>query len=191
MSRRRGRHLNEEEEALWGAVKRTVVPLRTHVPMEAPAPEVTPAKPEKPAARRPVALAPYTPPGPPPKPAVPVLHPLGRRDRQQVVRGRRDIDGRLDLHGYRQDEAHARLAGFLGHAQAMSWSLVLVITGKGMGGSGFAELHEPERGVLRRVVPLWLSLPEFRRFVLGFEDAHLVHGGGGALYVRIRKRKAP
>ena len=55
--------------------------------------------------------------------------------------------------------------------------LVLVITGKGRGG---------EPGVLRRQVPQWLGLPEFRTLVIGFEDAHVAHGGEGALYVRLR-----
>ena len=71
----------------------------------------------------------------------------------------------------------------------MGWKVVLVITGKGRPGGDFQSLHDHERGVLRRVVPLWLSLPEFRRVVLGYEDAGPVHGGDGALYIRIRKRK--
>ena len=44
-----------------------------------------------------------------------------------------------------------------------------------------------ERGVLKRQVPLWLKLPEFRVYVVGFEPAHVGHGGEGALYVRIKK----
>jgi DNA-nicking Smr family endonuclease len=36
-------------------------------------------------------------------------------------------------------------------------------------------------------VPLWLSLPEFRNLVLGFDRADSVHGGEGALYVRLRR----
>jgi Uncharacterized protein conserved in bacteria len=55
-----------------------------------------------------------------------------------------------------------------------------VITGKGRGG---------EPGVLRRHVPQWLGLPEFRSLVLGFEDAHVTHGGEGALYVRLRRAR--
>src|SRR5262249_26857630 len=55
----------------------------------------------------------------------------------------------------------------------------LVITGKGGRDEG--------RGVLRRQVPLWLALPELRRYVIGFEDAHVAHGGKGALYVRVRR----
>ena len=125
----------------------------------------------------------------PQKPALPKLHPFGKRERQAVNRGRTAIDGRLDLHGFRQDEAHARLSGFLHYAQAAGWKVVLVITGKGRPGGDFQSLHDYERGVLRRVVPMWLSLPDFRSLVLGYEDAGPVHGGGGALYVRIRKRK--
>ena len=59
---------------------------------------------------------------------------------------------------------------------------MLVITGKGKVGGA-----ESERGVLRRQVPQWLSLPEFRALVVGFEEAHIGHGGEGALYVRVRR----
>ncbi|MGY4366779.1 DNA-nicking Smr family endonuclease [Bradyrhizobium sp. LB1.3] len=38
-------------------------------------------------------------------------------------------------------------------------------------------------------MPEWLSLPEFRAFVVGFEEAGIGHGGGGALYVRIRRAR--
>ncbi|ODN69363.1 Smr domain protein [Methylobrevis pamukkalensis] len=65
-----------------------------------------------------------------------------------------------------------------------------MITGKGGAPApGFQGLHLPERGVLRRVVPLWLALPDLRRYVLGYEEAHFVHGGAGALYVFLRGRK--
>ena len=43
------------------------------------------------------------------------------------------------------------------------------------------------RGVLKRMVPLWLGLPEFRGLVIGFESAAIGHGGEGALYVSLRK----
>jgi DNA-nicking Smr family endonuclease len=114
-------------------------------------------------------------------PAVPALAPLGRRMRQRVARGREAIDARLDLHGLTQSEAHAALLHFLRQANARGARLVLVITGKGRAGAG------SERGILRRQVPQWLGLPEFRAYVIGFEDAHVAHGGEGALYVRLRK----
>jgi DNA-nicking Smr family endonuclease len=103
--------------------------------------------------------------------------------KQRVARGKDAIDGRLDLHGLTQSEAHAALLRFLRTASSRGARLVLVITGKG------ARAAEGERGVLKRQVPHWLSLPEFRAFVVGFEDAHIAHGGGGALYVRVRRDK--
>jgi DNA-nicking Smr family endonuclease len=44
-----------------------------------------------------------------------------------------------------------------------------------------------ERGILRRMVPQWLALPDLRAVVLGFEEAGPRQGGGGALYVRLRR----
>ena len=60
---------------------------------------------------------------------------------------------------------------------------VLVITGKGRAGSDGLR----EAGVLKRQVPQWLAMPEFRGYVVGFEDAAASHGGEGALYVRLRR----
>jgi len=104
--------------------------------------------------------------------------------KQRVARGKETIDGRLDLHGLTQSEAHATLLHFLRSASSRAARLVLVITGKGVRGG------EGERGVLKRQVPQWLRLPEFRAFVLGFEEAHIAHGGEGALYVRVRRPRA-
>jgi DNA-nicking Smr family endonuclease len=47
----------------------------------------------------------------------------------------------------------------------------------------------PERGILRRSVPQWLEEPELRGIVLGWTAAGPRHGGGGALYVRLRKAR--
>ena len=116
------------------------------------------------------------------------LAPLGRRMKQRVARGREAIDARLDLHGLTQAQAHATLSRFLHDASARGARLVLVITGKGKL-SGMRGDGSGERGVLRRQVPQWLGLPEFRSLVIGFEDAHIAHGGEGALYVRIRKAR--
>jgi DNA-nicking Smr family endonuclease len=103
--------------------------------------------------------------------------------KQRVARGKEAIGGRLDLHGYTQAQAHSALLHFLSNAHARDVRLVLVITGKGSKTLG----RGGEMGVLRRQVPQWLGLPEFRSFVIGFEDAHVAHGGEGALYVRVRK----
>ena len=69
------------------------------------------------------------------------------------------------------------LLRFLHRAQSNGAKTVLVITGKG-------GRSDSGRGVLKRQVPMWLALPEFRALVVGFADAAIGHGGEGALYVR-------
>jgi len=105
--------------------------------------------------------------------------------KQRVARGRDQIDARIDLHGMTQLQAHAALLRFLSRAQRDDARIALIVTGKGSSGRDAAS----ERGVLKRQVPMWLALPEFRSLVVGFEDAHLGHGGEGALYVRLRRRR--
>jgi DNA-nicking Smr family endonuclease len=49
--------------------------------------------------------------------------------------------------------------------------------------------HAPEReGRLRRELPHWLAEDLFRQHVVGFQPSHPRHGGGGAFYLRLRKR---
>ncbi|MBR1223529.1 MULTISPECIES: Smr/MutS family protein [unclassified Bradyrhizobium] len=183
MPPRRQRSLSEEERALWESVAKQVKPLRKRrraVKPPAAAPEA-----EASVAANPVA-SPKAMPSPriipPSRPEPPPLAPIGRRERSQLSRGRKEIDARLDLHGMTQIRAHRVLLTFLQRAHSDGLTFVLVITGKGkVGGS------EAERGVLRRQVPQWLSLPEFRSLVVGFEEAHIGHGGEGALYVRVRR----
>jgi DNA-nicking Smr family endonuclease len=185
---RRKRALSEEERALWESVAKQTKPLRKRSraakPQLAAPDSPTPVATKAAAAPKthPAAKAPRAP-RPDLPPAAPPLAPLGRRERSQLSRGRKEIDARLDLHGMTQTRAHRALSGFLQRAHSEGLTFVLVITGKGRMGA------ESERGVLRRQVPQWLSLPEFRSLVVGFEEAHVGHGGEGALYVRIRRSR--
>jgi DNA-nicking Smr family endonuclease len=111
-----------------------------------------------------------------------------------VASGKVAIDARLDLHGVRRRDAHAQLNAFLRASQEQGCKTVLVITGKGDEASGHADhlagaLGEPQRGVLRRLVPQWLAEPELRAVVLSFIAAGVRHGGNGALYVQLRRRR--
>jgi DNA-nicking Smr family endonuclease len=135
-------------------------------PTPSPAsPMVLPIIPAKPARREPPPLAPMEP-----------------KLRRRLATGREAIEDRLDLHGMTQAQAHSALAGFVQRAHARDIRIALVITGKG---SDFGE-----RGVLRRVVPLWLREPALRALVSSVEEAARPHGGAGAFYVRLRRRRA-
>ena len=182
-SGRRKRALSDDDRALWELVAKQVKPLKKkprvpklHPPMSAAEPVVA----APPVSSRPV--APMQIPKPM-KPVAPPLAPLGRRERSRLSRGKSEIDARLDLHGMTQSRAHQALHLFLQRAHSDGHAFVLVITGKG-------KIGDSERGVLRRQVPHWLSLPEFRSMVIGFEEASIGHGGAGALYVRIRRARA-
>jgi len=192
-SGRRKRTLTADEISLWSHVTRHIEPIRVKMPkVEAPAeptPEVKtppqppkftkPPKPEAPTPKPPAKIAP---------PPIPPLAPLERRLRQRLSRGAQPIDSVIDLHGKRQDEAHEALRRFIIGAHTMGYAVILVVTGKGASGpndQGFLE----ERGVLRRIVPHWLRMPDMRPYVIGFEPAAQHHGGSGALYVRIRRKK--
>jgi DNA-nicking Smr family endonuclease len=182
---RRRRALSEEERALWEAIAKQVKPLR-----KKPRALKTPTAPieEMPAGAKAAGLPKHPPPARPVKvlkpDKPPPLAPLGRRERSQLSRGRKQIDARLDLHGMTQTRAHRALLSFLQRASSHGLTFVLVITGKGR-----TVGPESERGVLRRQVPEWLNLPEFRTLVVGFEEAHIGHGGDGALYVRVRRSR--
>lgn len=177
------RKLTDEEQRLWTVATRAVAPLRPGWKQAGSAKDQSVRGGE---GEGPVAV----PPREASRPAragattiAPALAPLPRREKQRLARGTSAIEARLDLHGMTQVQAHTALLGFVQRAQAQGARFVLVITGTGTrGGPG-------DRGVLRRQVPLWFELPEFRRFVLGFESAHVGHGGEGALYVRIRRSK--
>lgn len=174
MSRRR---LSDDERALWRGFARGVRPMRRDTDDQS---DSTPAQ------------LTHQAPSPPPNvrkqashsQQPPALAQFDRRLRQRIARGQSAIDVRLDLHGMTLQRAHAALLHFLAAAQAQDAKLALVVTGKGGGGADAAF----ERGVLRRQVPLWLSLPEFRRFVVSFDQARGSHGGEGALYLCLRRR---
>ena len=176
---KRRRVLSQEERVLWTTVTKSVAPMRD-LPADENFEGASSTQQAPPA--RAITLSAKTPVTPETK-APPPLAPLGRRMKQRVARGKETIDGRLDLHGLTQSEAHATLLRFLRAASARGARLVLVITGKG------ARASDGERGVLKRQVPHWLALPEFRALVVGFEDAHIAHGGEGALYVRVRRAR--
>jgi DNA-nicking Smr family endonuclease len=185
MNRRRS--LSDEEEALWSGVTHSVKPLRPGTAKrKAPAKAVSATDDLKPPLQR---IS--RPPQPATAPSVkksPSLAPLDKRQKQRVARGRQAIDARIDLHGMTQSQAHDALMRFVRRAQGAGARLVLVVTGKGSGKQlGTPYDAERERGVLRRQVPLWLALPEFRPFIVGFDEAHVAHGGQGALYVRLRR----
>ncbi|MEX0628542.1 MAG: Smr/MutS family protein [Cucumibacter sp.] len=166
-----------DDTDLWAEVTRSVKPLkarRTNHPNPAPRPRAEPlavARPRDPLPARAAASA--------GKPIEPGL-------RRKLVRGREAIDATLDLHGMRQADALEALTRFIRAAAGRGDRNVLVITGKGLRSEGTSRLEEP--GVLRRAVPRWLAGSNLAPHIAGVAAAARLHGGEGALYVRLKRR---
>ncbi|MDH3739223.1 MAG: Smr/MutS family protein [Alphaproteobacteria bacterium] len=106
---------------------------------------------------------------------------VDKRTVERMRRGKLPIEARLDLHGSYQDAAQADLNAFISSCAATGCRTVLVITGKGAVSEG--------GGVLRRRLPDWLNQPACRPHVLAFATARPEHGGSGAFYVLLRRRR--
>jgi DNA-nicking Smr family endonuclease len=175
---------------LWTEVASTIRPLpgkRQKLPRLAdtplPMPPAPSGKPRKLAAL--AATAPsFRPEARPGRQAERTLEP---RLRQRLGRGQIEIDGTIDLHGMRQAEAHAALARFIRARAARGDRTILVITGKGLKRSEDDAASIVERGVLRTMLPIWLSQPGLAQLIAGWDVSARAHGGEGAYYVRLRR----
>jgi DNA-nicking Smr family endonuclease len=105
---------------------------------------------------------------------------VDRRLAERLKRGRLPIQSSLDLHGLTQAEAHAAVEGFIARAADRGLRTVLIVTGKGRRDGG---------GILKTALPRWLNEASLRGHVLALAEARPEHGGAGALYVLLRRRR--
>jgi DNA-nicking Smr family endonuclease len=178
------RRVTPDELELWRHVAQTVHPIRSKRRPRAQKEEAPGAPSPKPAKAEPAAPARPSRPQPP-VPAKPhvlthgLSHGIDRRQAERFRKGKLPIEGKIDLHGRTQQDAHDDLLAFLRRAHGAGKRTVLVVTGKGM--------TSAKTGVLRQAVPRWLNEPAFRALVLAFDYAEPQHGGEGALYVLVKR----
>jgi DNA-nicking Smr family endonuclease len=165
---RRTRTLTAEELRLWRAAMKSVTPYKPQPPLEEPPPPPAPV----------AAPAPAEPP-PLPVPA-PSRKPNGvdGQTLKHLSRGERRVEAVIDLHGMTVQVAHSALRRFVELQAAAGKRCLLVITGKG-------GPDRPSR--LKHEVPLWLE--EWKPPVLAVTNAQPKHGGAGALYVLLQRRR--
>jgi len=193
MSKRDAKRLPHDFH-LWTTVAETVEPLRRKgllkfgigtLPMPEPEPHPAPIKspPRMGAPKKPF-LPPYQPPTQPvsfvDRAVDPAIH-------KKVRRGRIEIDGTIDLHGLTQVEAREQLRRYIGARSSRGDRTLLVITGKGKQTENDYISSMTERGILRTMLPIWLSEPGLSHLVSGWSIAARGHGGEGAWYVRLRR----
>lgn len=190
------RGLKAEEERLWKRVADTATPLnapklkprysaKIKKPSDAPAPKQAPE--------------PYQPPvfrvGEAAQTALPRMGGatgeqvrMDKKSFGRMKRGKSKPEARIDLHGMTATAAQTALTAFLLRSHDRGLRLVLVITGKGRGSDDTGPI--PQRiGVLRQQLPHWTSIPPLNRIVLQVTEAHQRHGGSGAFYVYLSRRR--
>ena len=163
------RPLSAEERALWRKVVDSVRPLHgTPAPVEQEAVAQTAPKP------RPIPSAPA-------RRAGPGTTLDGTWDRR-LARGLVQPDRILDLHGHSLATAYGLLDHRLEQALAAGHRVLLLITGKPRSGA-------ERRGAIRAAVGDWLAASRHAAQIAAVRNAHPRHGGAGALYIVLRKRR--
>lgn len=195
MTSRRRRPLSPEEEALWEAVTKGDKPLRHRnvlTPPEAPRPRRQPMT-----GRGALQFGAGDPGaqeiGTPSRAPRPGSTEMDGNLAQKLRRGQLPIDGKIDLHGLTVRAAEDRLNRYIAGALAMGKRCILVITGKG---ALPPEPHErdympdrPRPGAIRASLPQWLERGPNAGHILAIQPAQPKHGGGGAFYVLLRRRR--
>ena len=172
MAKANNRVLAPGDRLLWREAVRSVTPLRGRAAAFPPASgSASPAVVEEGQGGQPVR-----------HPALEHFSGVDRANAERLKRGLHPIEARLDLHGKTQAEAHHALAAFVHSSSEAGRRCVLVITGRGLGPGG--------PGVLKSAVPRWLEEVGLRRKVLAIAPAQPRHGGAGALYLLLRRRRA-
>ena len=105
----------------------------------------------------------------------------GHWDRR-MAKGGVQPDVTIDLHGHTLTSAYARLDMALGQAIAADMRLMLLITGK-------ARAPDSGRGAIRAAVADWLASSRHAGSIAAVRNAHPRHGGEGALYIVLRRRR--
>jgi DNA-nicking Smr family endonuclease len=197
----RKRQLRPDEMALWQEVARRTEPLGPRRKQAAMTPAKPPKSPPAPGAPDPAPVPAFrlgeTSRGTDPRhdvlpgiaeriAAAPVA--MDRKSFQRLKRGKLSPEAKLDLHGMTLDQAHGALIGFMLRAHGAGKRLVLVVTGKGKDRDGGGPIPV-RQGVLRHNVPHWLRAAPLGPLVLQVTEAHVRHGGGGAYYVYLRRRR--
>ena len=101
---------------------------------------------------------------------------------RRLQKGRFSVQGQLDLHRLNRDDALIALERFLEESRDNGWRCVRIIHGKGNNSEGRV-------GVLKTLIPKWLSMRRLARTVVAFTSAPPRDGGIGATYVLLRQRK--
>lgn len=116
---------------------------------------------------------------------------IDRKTEDRLRKGDIRIESRLDLHGYNLTTAKEKLLQFVAQNFAANKRTLLVITGKGrrQDQSFHAASNLQGMGAIKREFTLWLEDPAIKACILSSSVAQPKHGGSGAYYIYLRKKR--
>ena len=118
---------------------------------------------------------------------VPTRHGLDGGWDRRLAKGMVQPDVTVDLHGYTLSSAHGRLDGALQLSIAAGHRAILLITGKARNDD--ERRREGGRGAIRAAIADWLAASRHASHIAAVRRAHPRHGGAGALYIILRRRR--
>lgn len=173
------RPLSPDEQQLWARVAATIRPLSRKPVEAAPAAQPLGPAPQRPPGRVP---PPRPAPQPPASPATLDRHGLDGHWDRRLKGGTVSPERVIDLHGHSLDRAWDAIDSGLGRAIAAGERVVLLITGHARPGG-----PPVERGKIRASVHDWLAASRHAGRIAAVRQAHRRHGGGGSLYIILRR----
>lgn len=94
----------------------------------------------------------------------------------------------IDLHDHSLAAAHVRLDQAIDAAMARDARVLLVVTGKPRKRDDSSSLYR--RGAIRAEIGHWLGRGRHAAQIASVRNAHPRHGGEGALYIILRRKKS-
>ena len=187
------RRLDPDESALWKKVAATVKPLaKAKAPLAPVAPPtISPPKPTPRSIAAPAAGPRPATKLPPPRRTHQAATLDGHWDRR-LRKGLVRPDLSIDLHGHTLASAQALLDDAIGRALIRGARVLLVVAGRlRPGADRLPQMHgDPRpRGAIRASLPDWLTVSPYADSIVALRPAHISHGGGGAVYVILRRSR--
>lgn len=98
------------------------------------------------------------------------------------------VEAVLDLHGMTENKAFEEVENFVAKCYNRGLRCIIIVTGKGLKHSEDEDIFA-EKGILRKSVPQWLNMPHLRAAILIYKHPSAKLGGGGSLYILLRRNK--
>jgi DNA-nicking Smr family endonuclease len=173
----------EDDDVLWNMVVKDVKPLEKNIATDKKSskPRKVPVKPKNQDVSLNSNNKPKLSASPPDERKQQGLPDIDRRTDEKLRRGKMKIEATIDLHGFNRVDAYCELERFITSSFESGFRKVLVITGKGNAAGS--------KGVLRENTPQWLQEDPLLKYVLQIHPAQPKDGGGGALYVLLRRNR--